>query len=145
MQVVGTPTDPQAQGTRVTAAFQPILDLRDGAVVGYEALARPVDGTPPQTLFASARAEGRMTQVDRECRAEALRDSLGFVGVLEPGVLENTWTEVALGPGFGACFVARCDPSDGEWCFATSYDRELVVECALLLMARLPQRPPPAR
>ena len=31
-----------------------------------------------------------------------------------------------------------------EWLFATSYDRELVVECALLLMARLPQ-PPPAR
>ena len=32
---------------------------------------------------------------------------------------------------------------DDEWCFATSYDRELVVECALLLMARLPQSPPP--
>ena len=27
--------------------------------------------------------------------------------------------------------------SDDEWGFATSYDRELVVECALLLMARL--------
>jgi len=356
----------------VAAAFQPILDLRDGAVVGYEALARPLDGTPPATLFANARAEGRMSEVDRECRAEALRvaahaglgapfalflnadagaleddlpdlplggatpiieiteralterpeavlrtltelrrrgwgvslddvgadsrslavmpllypdvikldlrllserdpadiarivtavgdeaerrratvlaegidsdaqlqmaraagatlgqgfmlgepgplpeqlpaagrplrlagaggdpsgplpyhrvtnwkrptrgplalaeraaalmsgqasllgptgmllaapdaahtseryeplrDSLAFVGVLEPGALEDTWTEVALGPGYAACFVARRD--GGEWCFATSYDRELVVECALLLMARLPQ------
>src|SRR5689334_11650939 len=74
-------------------------------------------------------------------RYEALRDSLGFVGVVEPGALEDTWTEVALGPGFGVCFVARCD--DGEWQFATSYDRELVVECALLLMARLPQPPRP--
>jgi EAL domain-containing protein (putative c-di-GMP-specific phosphodiesterase class I) len=73
-------------------------------------------------------------------RYDTLRDSLGFVGVLEPGALEDTWTEVALGPGYGACFVARHD-GDG-WCFATSYDRELVVECALLLMARLPQRPP---
>lgn len=73
-------------------------------------------------------------------RYEALRDSLGFVGVLDPGALEDTWTEVALGPGYGACFVAR--PVDGGWCFATSYDRELVVECALLLMARLPQSPP---
>ena len=45
--------------------------------------------------------------------------------------------EVALGPGFGVCFVARYDK--GEWLFATSYDRELVVECALLLMARLPR------
>ena len=42
-------------------------------------------------------------------RFEALRDALGFVGVLEPGALEDTWTEVALGPGFGACFVARRD------------------------------------
>jgi hypothetical protein len=73
-------------------------------------------------------------------RYEALRDALGFVGLLEPGALEDTWTEVALGPGYGACFVAR--PIDGEWCFATSYDRELVVECSLLLMARLPQSPP---
>ena len=70
-------------------------------------------------------------------RFEELRDSLGFVGVLEAGVLDDTWTEVALGPGFGACFVARREGD--EWRFATSYDRELVVECALLLMARLPQ------
>jgi EAL domain-containing protein (putative c-di-GMP-specific phosphodiesterase class I) len=68
-------------------------------------------------------------------RFEELRDSLGFVGVLEAGILEDTWTEVALGPGFAACFVARREGS--EWFFATSYDRELVVECALLLMARL--------
>ena len=72
-------------------------------------------------------------------RFEELRGALGFVGVLEPGALEDTWTEVALGPGFGACFVARRDGDD--WQFATSYDRELVVECALLLMARL--QPPP--
>jgi EAL domain-containing protein (putative c-di-GMP-specific phosphodiesterase class I) len=69
-------------------------------------------------------------------RFDELRDSLGFVGVLEAGVLEDTWTEVALGPGFAACFVARREGD--EWLFATSYDRELVVECALLLMARLP-------
>jgi EAL domain-containing protein (putative c-di-GMP-specific phosphodiesterase class I) len=71
-------------------------------------------------------------------RFEALRDALGFVGVCEPGVLADTWTEVALGPGYGACFVARRD-GDG-WAFATSYDRELVVECALLLMSRLAPR-----
>ena len=69
---VGSPTGLRAHGV-VTAAFQPIFDLRDGAVIGYEALARPVDGTSPEELFATARAEGRLTQVDRECRAEALR------------------------------------------------------------------------
>ena len=34
--------------------------------------------------------------------------------MVEPGRLEDTWTEVALGPGFGVCFVARLDEG-GEW------------------------------
>jgi EAL domain-containing protein (putative c-di-GMP-specific phosphodiesterase class I) len=72
-------------------------------------------------------------------RYTALSSEIGFCGVLSDGVLEGTWTEVALGPGYGACFVARRDGDD--WLFATSYDRELVVECALLLMARLPGDP----
>src|SRR4051812_18274703 len=59
----------------VVAAFQPIIDLRDGCVVGYEALARPRDGSSPEQLFARARAEGRLSEVDRECRAAALRDA----------------------------------------------------------------------
>src|ERR1700754_3976344 len=91
---------------------------------------------------AALGATGMLLASCEECgstdRYEALRDTLGFVGVLEPGALQDTWTEIALGPGVGACFVARRDGDD--WLFATSYDRELVVECALLLMARLPQR-----
>ena len=59
----------------MVAAFQPIFDLRDGCVVGYEALARPRDGSSPEELFARARAEGRLSEVDRECRAAALRDA----------------------------------------------------------------------
>jgi EAL domain-containing protein (putative c-di-GMP-specific phosphodiesterase class I) len=73
-------------------------------------------------------------------RYEMLREQIGFIGVLDDGVLDGTWTEVALGPGYGACFVAQRDGD--EWRFSTSYDRELVVECALLLMARLPPAPP---
>jgi EAL domain-containing protein (putative c-di-GMP-specific phosphodiesterase class I) len=87
-------------------------------------------------------------------RYEALAGEIGFVGVLggaaaaaetrlrggplPPGdPLRGTWTEVALGPGYGACFVARRD-ADGGWRFATSYDHEMVVECAVVLMARMP-------
>jgi EAL domain-containing protein (putative c-di-GMP-specific phosphodiesterase class I) len=73
-------------------------------------------------------------------RYAELRDQIGFVGVLEDGELDGTWTEIALGPGYGACFVAARDGD--EWLFATSSDRELDVECALLLMARLPPAPP---
>jgi EAL domain-containing protein (putative c-di-GMP-specific phosphodiesterase class I) len=81
---------------------------------------------------------------DRDARYGALERRLGLVGVIDDDpALASTWTEVALGPGFGACFVAR--EAEGEWRFAVSYDREIVVECALLLMARMPSVPPGRR
>ena len=40
------------------------------------------------------------------------------------------------GPNYAACFVA-CEREDGDFDFATSYDRDLVVESAMLIMARL--------
>jgi len=66
-------------------------------------------------------------------------------GPLQPDdTLRGTWTVIALGAGLAACFVAR-EAGDGEWDLATSYDRDLVVESALLIMARLaplgPQAP----
>ena len=50
--------------------------------------------------------------------------------------LRGSWTVVALGPGLAACFVGR-QMDDGTYELATSYDRDLVVESALLIMARL--------
>jgi hypothetical protein len=50
--------------------------------------------------------------------------------------LRGTWTVTALGPGLAACFVA-CEQDDGTFQLATSYDHDLVVESALLIMARL--------
>jgi len=87
-------------------------------------------------------------------RYAKLAHEIGFVGVLGGGAadhaeglrggplpagdpLRGTWTEVALGPGYGACFVARRDDG-GVWRFAISYDHETVVECAVVLMARMP-------
>ena len=77
MQSVSSPTGSRSavrevDDGAVVAAFQPIIDLRDGCVVGYEALARPRDGSSPEELFARARAEGRLSEVDRECRTAAL-------------------------------------------------------------------------
>ena len=87
-------------------------------------------------------------------RYAVLAERIGFVGVLGGGAAESnnairggplqagdalhgTWTEVALGPGYGACFVASRG-ENGTWRFATSYDRATVVECAVVLMARMP-------
>jgi EAL domain-containing protein (putative c-di-GMP-specific phosphodiesterase class I) len=104
-------------------------------------------------LLLAAAPDGAALPDGQLERYRALAGRIGFVGVLggdaaEQGngirggplraddLLAGTWTEVVLGPGYGACFVARED--DGGWLFATSYDRETVVECAVVLMARMP-------
>jgi hypothetical protein len=91
----------------------------------------------------------------------ALANRLAFVGVLgaPPGLehgggirtgplapddtLRGTWTVIALGAGLAACFVAQ-EAGEGVYELATSYDRDLVVESALLIMARLAPLGPPA-
>ncbi len=65
----------------VDVVYQPIVDLRDGAVVGYEALARPA-GTGPDAsvsgLFDAARRLGRIRDLDWLCRRAALREARGL-------------------------------------------------------------------
>jgi EAL domain-containing protein (putative c-di-GMP-specific phosphodiesterase class I) len=56
--------------------FQPIVALETQQVVGFEALVRPELETgwaDPGALFAGARAEGRLTELDRACRRSALQ------------------------------------------------------------------------
>ena len=58
-------------------AFQPIVDLRDGTVVGYEALMRsgPQDAKlhSPDAMIAAARREGSLLALDLATRDAALR------------------------------------------------------------------------
>ena len=61
--------------TNIEPVYQPIFDLRDGSVVGYEALARGRGGNglaSPEALFAAAREHGRVAELDRACREAAL-------------------------------------------------------------------------
>ncbi|MEA2312495.1 MAG: hypothetical protein QOE28_2463 [Solirubrobacteraceae bacterium] len=124
------------------------LAERTAAMLSSQASALGATGL----LLAAAPGDDAVPDTQLE-RYRALAQRIGFVGVLGgraadgDGIrggqlaagdpLRGTWTEVALGPGYGACFVARCG-EDGEWAFATSYDRETVVECAVVLMARMP-------
>jgi len=86
-------------GADVRSVFQPIVDLTDGAVVAYEALARgpvgPLQG--PDALFAAARGAGLLGELDQLCRAAAFRGAVAeglfspltvFVNV-EPEVLDT--------------------------------------------------------
>jgi PAS domain S-box-containing protein len=67
----------------LTSVFQPIVELDSGQVVAYEALARGPEGPlrAPDVLFATARTEGLLTELDQACRAAALR------GAAEQGLL----------------------------------------------------------
>ncbi|MCZ2827348.1 EAL domain-containing protein [Modestobacter sp. VKM Ac-2986] len=69
----------------VTSVFQPIVELDSGTVVAYEALARGPEGPlhAPDDLFAAARAEGCLTELDQACRAAALRGAVR-AGLLAP-------------------------------------------------------------
>lgn len=56
--------------------FQPIVDLRARALLGYEALIRGPQGSPlqrPDQLFAVARATGQGLELEHACREASLR------------------------------------------------------------------------
>lgn len=76
----------------IQTVFQPIVDLRDMSILGYEALSRGPVNTEFETpimLFALARETGLLFELDRLCRKKALQnaktissDKLVFVNTL---------------------------------------------------------------
>jgi EAL domain-containing protein (putative c-di-GMP-specific phosphodiesterase class I) len=69
------------EGRRIHSMYQPILDLEDGAIIGYEALARPEGFAPTDSvegLFDMARRSGRMRELDWLCRRVAIEQAAGL-------------------------------------------------------------------
>jgi len=55
---------------RLAAAYQPIIDLASGSILGWEGLIRPMAPTPfpdPVSLLAAAEAGGQLTALDFAC------------------------------------------------------------------------------
>jgi EAL domain-containing protein (putative c-di-GMP-specific phosphodiesterase class I) len=111
---VGTsPEDLTAELDRLLAArdlhplFQPIVDIRTGEPVAFEALVRGPADSPlrlPDQLFAAARAADRLAELDRTCQWRALERALDaglgapfglFVNV-EPAVIGHIKPRTAL-------------------------------------------------
>ncbi|MBS1187877.1 MAG: hypothetical protein H6R04_1895 [Burkholderiaceae bacterium] len=72
---------------RLTAVFQPIIQMHSGEVIGYEGLIRGPQNTPlhsPATLFAVARAHNLGVQLEHLCRRVVLER---FVELRLPGKL----------------------------------------------------------
>lgn len=88
-------------GGGLRAVFQPIVDLRDGALVGHEALARGPIGSElemPEDLFAAAVAEGILERLDRACRSCAVSTALA-AGLDEEQMLFLNVEPAGLGAG----------------------------------------------
>jgi diguanylate cyclase (GGDEF)-like protein/PAS domain S-box-containing protein len=65
-------------GGALSAVYQPIRHLRDGRVLGYEALARPHGFAPTDSvamLFRAALRTGRIRELDWRCRRAALAEA----------------------------------------------------------------------
>ena len=63
----------------VTSVYQPLVDLRSGLTIGYEALARGPEGSKlerPDLLFSAARAANRLAELDWVCRTAAVKGAL---------------------------------------------------------------------
>ena len=63
----------------IVPLYQPIVDMATGNVVAYEALARGPEGSPvqfPGELFGTARATGRLSELDWVCRVAAVRGAM---------------------------------------------------------------------
>lgn len=64
------------QHSRVSALFQPIVDIKRQTIFGYESLIRGPSDSPlhsPVMLFDAARREGRLTDLDLLCRKTGIR------------------------------------------------------------------------
>jgi EAL domain-containing protein (putative c-di-GMP-specific phosphodiesterase class I) len=97
---------------RVVTFYQPIVNLRDGSVLGHEVFTRGDSGSPlddPEQLFALAERTGRLLELERLCRARSL-ESVGRH--LRPGhkLFLNTSAPTLHDPEVaGAGFVKRID------------------------------------
>jgi diguanylate cyclase (GGDEF)-like protein len=92
-------------------AFQPIIDIVDGRIVGYEALARPGGANPinPQDAFDIAERIGRAHDLDRVCRAAVIEqarllpaDTLLFINVSPQSLDHEQFAGLALVREFAA-------------------------------------------
>ncbi len=93
-------------GQAFTPHFQPLVSLADRAVVGYEALTRFADGTPPDIRFAEAERLG----LGHELELATLRAAVQAAASLPSATflaLNVSPSLVIVGEGLGLALAAR--------------------------------------
>jgi EAL domain-containing protein (putative c-di-GMP-specific phosphodiesterase class I) len=152
LRLTGGGADPEGSNPfrRITNWRRPTPGTRDLASRAAALLLERAAGIGETALVLAALPDA--AQADA-ARFVALADRAAFVGVLgAEGTFDGTgvrrgplapddplagsWTLAVVDPDYSACFVAQPD-RDGVWAFATSFDRDTVLECAVPLMARM--------
>lgn len=94
-------------GHEFAIAYQPILNLDNGSLVGFEALFRPSPDTPfpgPEEFFREAERAGLLLEANAAAAAEAIRQAEGLPAELrlflniDPRVLEPCLNSLPLLP-----------------------------------------------
>ncbi len=70
--------------------YQPIIDLKLGRIVGFEALTRFADGTRPDVRFVQASQVGKSADLERATLAAAIKSSAGLPA--------DSWLSVNVSP-----------------------------------------------
>ena len=77
---------------RIKAVYQPIVSLRDGKVIGYEALSRiinPKEITDTEELFVLAGMYGKIWELEQLCRIKILEKYSKFKDVKNTKIFLN--------------------------------------------------------
>ncbi len=106
----------------VSTLFQPLIDLASGEIVGFEALSRGPAGSAfelPAPMFALSERFGLALDLDRLCRANALRElprlagrmakTKLFLNVLPGGLADPDWLGGGVEALLHAAGLAPCD------------------------------------
>lgn len=96
-----------------TTHFQPITNIDGSGTVGYEALTRFLDGSPPQQRFSQAAALGLAAELEQATLAGAVQ--------LSRGLPDGAWVSLNVSPGIVTDGDLLCS-------LATAAERPVVFE-----------------
>ena len=100
------------QNETITTVFQPIVSLRDGQTIGYEALSRgPKEMQNPEILFTSAKHFNKVWELEQLCRSKALEAAAAqqIQGKLFLNVNPNVMHDRKFRTGFTKAYLQNYD------------------------------------